>query len=122
MFEDDDGQTKPLTNEMLGLLLRSSSDRIRLLVLNSCHSSAQAELALDHISAAIGMDLPVADEAAKMFAGQFYNSLGFGNSLQRAFDEACFQVQAKLGALSGAPALHVAEGLDANDLILVAPS
>ncbi len=120
-FEDDDGRTKPLTNEMLGMLLRASSDRIRLMVLNSCRSSTQAELALDYIDAAIGMDLPVADEAAKIFAGQFYNSLGFGNSLQRAFDEACFQVQAELGQLSGAPILQVGDGLDVNDLVLVAP-
>lgn len=121
VFEDDDGRTKPLTNELLDLLLHASSDRIRLMVLNSCRSSAQAALALGHIDAAIGMELPVADEAAKIFAGQFYNSLGFGHSLQQAFDQACFQVKATSGELSGAPALHVAEGLDAKDLVLVAP-
>lgn len=48
-FEDDDGRTKPLTNEMLERLLSAASDRIHLMVLNGCRSSTQAELALDYI-------------------------------------------------------------------------
>jgi hypothetical protein len=119
-FEDDDGRTKPLPNDMLASLLRSSSDRIRLAVFNSCHSGAQAAIACDYIDAAIGMDLPVDDEAAKIFAGQFYNSLGFGLSVQQAFEQACFQVRALLGSLSGAPQLHSADDTEPDDLVLVA--
>ena len=107
-FEDADGLTKPLDNASLAALLHASSDRIRLAVFNSCESSSQAELACEHLDAAIGMERPVDDESAKVFAGQFYNSIGFGKSLQQAFDQAKLQLELETGGLSGNPELYVA--------------
>lgn len=120
-FEDDDGHTKPLSNVDLAMLLRASSERIRLAVFNTCQSADQAELATDHIDAAIGMDESVADESAKTFSGQFYNSLGFGLSLARAFEQACTHVKLATGATSGEPRLHVAPGVAPDEVYLVAP-
>lgn len=118
-FEDSDGRTRPLHNDQLAALLNSSSERIRLAVFNSCESSAQAELATLHIDAAIGMELSVEDEAAKVFAGQLYNSLGFGHSLQRAFEQACLQVEMATGSVSGAPRLFTGPGIEADQMVLV---
>ncbi len=118
-FEDADGRTRALPNDQLAALLHSSSERIRLAVFNSCESSAQADLATLYIDAAIGMELPVKDQAAKVFAGQLYNSLGFGKSLQQAFDQACLQVQLETGTSSGQPRLFTASGVEADELILV---
>jgi CHAT domain len=122
IFEDSDGQAKPLSNSDLAQLLHISSDRIRLAVFNSCESVEQAALACDHIDAAIGMQEPVDDEAAKVFAGQFYNALGFGKSLQEAFDQAGLQVKLTLGGSSGEPQLHTASGIEASLVYLVKPS
>lgn len=119
IFEDADGQAKQLTNSDLGQLLHISSDRIRLALFNSCDSADQAALACDHIDAAIGMDRPVDDHAAKVFAGQFYNALGFGKSLREAFEQAVLQVKLETGARSGEPKLHTAEGIDPRDIVLV---
>lgn len=55
------------------------------------------------------------------FAGQLYNSLGFGRSLGLAFDQAKLQVQLTFNAVSGNPTLTVTDGLDANDIIIVSP-
>jgi CHAT domain len=120
-FEDADGQTKPLDNASLAALLHASSDRIRLAVFNSCESSNQAELACEHLDAAIGMERPVDDESAKVFASQFYNSIGFGRSLQQAFDQAKLQLELETGGLSGNPELYAAPGLHAAEIFLVAP-
>jgi hypothetical protein len=119
-FEDSDGKAKLLTPDRLANLLNATSDRIRLALFNSCNSSDQAALACEHLEAAIGMDAPVSDEAAKLFAGQFYNALGFGKSVQQAFDQAVFQMHTAGAALSK-PRLHVANGTDPSLLFLVAP-
>jgi CHAT domain len=121
VFEDDDGFAKPLTNADLAHLLRISSERIRLAVFNSCESAAQAAIACDHLDAAIGMDEPVEDDAAKTFAGQFYNAIGFGKSLADAFDQARLQVKLATGNESGAPQLHTAPGIDPTEVFLVRP-
>jgi hypothetical protein len=120
-LEDADGHTRTLDNAQLSSLISVTSDRIRLALFNSCESSAQAEAACDYIDAAIGMEQSIGDESAKIFAAQFYNSLGFGHSLQKAFDQARVQVKVETGAVSGSPSLFVAPGLDASQLYLVAP-
>jgi hypothetical protein len=79
-FEDAEGNTKQLSNADLGMLLKASSDRTRLTVFNSCESADQAITATQHVDAAIGMDQPIDDDAAKVFAGQLYSALGFGKS------------------------------------------
>jgi hypothetical protein len=119
-FEDADGDTKLLDNALLGRLLEAAAGGVRLIVFNSCDSSAQAELAVEHVELAIGMDTAIDDEDAKVFAGQFYNSLGFGLSVAEAFRQA--KVQVELAGGSGeVPRLVSAEGLDPEVVVLVNP-
>jgi hypothetical protein len=120
-FEDADGETRLLDNEELAQLLSLSSKRIRLAVFNSCDSAEQASRACWHLDAAIGMDEPVDDDAAQLFAGQFYSSLAFGLPLSKAFGQAVLQVALTLGDTSGAPRLHVADGIDADQMFIVRP-
>ena len=42
----------------------------------------------DHVDVAIGMNTSIGDEAALVFASQFYSSIGFGKSIKTAFDQA----------------------------------
>lgn len=119
-FEDADGATAPLGNDLLGRVLRSNSTRIRLAVFNSCQSAAQAELACESVDLAIGMGTSIADEDAKTFAAQFYNSLGFGHSVKHAFEQASLQVALSDGD-DKAPQLFAAEGIDPATVVLVNP-
>jgi hypothetical protein len=41
-----------------------------------------------HVDVAIGMNAPVSDEAARLFASQFYSAVGFGTSIEVAFNQA----------------------------------
>jgi hypothetical protein len=119
-FENAEGRAQPLTNEMLGVLLAATSDRIRLVVFNSCQSAAQAELATEYVSFAIGMATNVEDERAKTFAAQFYNSLGFGKTLAEAFDQGKAQVTLTHGAGGEIPQLFEAPDEEAATTVLVA--
>ncbi len=121
IFEDSDGRAKPLYIEDLAQLLRITSDRIRLAIFNSCHSADTARVACDYVPLAIGMNQPVNDTFAQVFAGQLYNSIGFGRSLQEAFDQALWQAKDVVGRPSGEPMLHAADGEDPATAYLVKP-
>ena len=41
-----------------------------------------------HVEAAVGMTVDIGDDAARVFAAQFYSSIGFGHSIKRAFEQA----------------------------------
>lgn len=120
-FENAEGRAQPLNNETLGVLLAATSDRIRLAVFNSCQSGAQAELATEYVSFAIGMETSVEDERAKTFAAEFYNSLGFGKTLAEAFDQAKAQVTLTHADGGEIPQLFEAPGEDPSTTVLVAP-
>lgn len=120
-FEDDSGAYQPLPNDALAALLRATSGRIRLAVFNSCESATQAELATENIEFAIGMGASVEDKRAQTFAGQFYNSLGFGLTLETAFEQAQTAVKLEHGDGSEIPRLFAAPGADAAATVLVDP-
>lgn len=119
-FEDADGNTQLLDNALLGRLLEAAAGSVRLIVFNSCDSAAQAEVAIEHVELAIGMDTAIDDEEAKVFAGQFYNSLGFGHSVAEAFRQAKVQVELT-GGSGEVPRLFPAEEVDPEVVVLVNP-
>ena len=68
------------------------------------------------------MNTTIGDTDAKVFAGQFYNSLGFGLSVSEAFAQATLQIEMEGGAdASAAPELFCAEGVDPEVIALVNP-
>jgi hypothetical protein len=121
-FEDADGKEVPLSNDQLGQLLQAAPVPIRLALFNSCNSASQAKLATSYVEVAIGMDATVEDNAAQVFAGQFYNSLGFGLSIQKAFEQANLQVEVECGSGHDVPRLFSADGVNAGVIALVNPA
>lgn len=83
----NDGQLKVVSKEALRAVFTTLKDHIRLVVLNACYSHIQAEAIAEVIDAVIGMNAPIGDEAARIFAASFYRAIGFGRSLQDAFDQ-----------------------------------
>jgi len=70
------------------------------------------------------MDTSIEDEAAKHFAGQFYNAIGFGLSVAKAFEQAKAHVEMELhgkGLDTGDPQLYAADRTDPSMLFLVRP-
>jgi hypothetical protein len=122
VLHDRDDQAQLLTGEQLAGLLAVAPKPIKLVVLNSCDSAELARAVVQHATAAIGMEQSIEDETARVFAGQLYNSLGFGKSVGLAFDQAKFQVMLTFDELSGDPTLVMADGVDASDFVVVSPA
>ncbi len=120
-LHDAHDEVRLLTNDELAKVLEAAPKRLKLAVFNSCSSAEQARVAIHQVDAAIGMQRTIQDESARVFAGQLYNSLGFGRSLGLAFQQACLQVELTFNAISGDPTLLVADGLNADELVVVSP-
>lgn len=121
-LHDEHDQVRELTNNQLDRLLAVAPKPLKLVVFNSCRSAKQAQVAAEHAAAAIGMQESIGDEVARVFAGQLYNSLGFGRSLGLAMQQAMLFVEMKLNRTSGEPTLVMADGLEPEDLVIVDPN
>jgi hypothetical protein len=120
-LHDVDDQLRLMTNEELDRLLGVAPRPLTLVVFNSCNSAEQANVAARHAAASIGMQQSIEDGVARVFAGQLYNGLGFGRSLSLALRQAELYVEMKLNRTSGEPTLVLGDGVDADELIVVAP-
>src|SRR5262249_3940685 len=58
----------------------------RVVILNACSSRPQAEALSEIIDCVVGMNKPIRDDAAIILAASFYRAIGFGRSVQEAFD------------------------------------
>ena len=68
------------------------------------------------------MNTAIGDDAARVFAGQFYSAIGFGHSIARAFQQARAAMMLEGIPEENTPELFVAPGLDGEGLTLVRPN
>lgn len=121
VLEDDNGDAAEVSQEMLTKFVGVAGEQLRLVVLNTCESARLANHLTGTVDAAIGMDVSVNDDVARVFAVQLYSSLGEGLSLQLAFDQAALQIEAYNLPQSDNPRLFVRKSLDANKIFIVGP-
>jgi hypothetical protein len=121
VFQDNQGQTKLVSKEAIVETMAAASGEIRLVFFNTCYSHNQAEAVVKHVPAAIGMTTSIGDTAARVFAAQFYSAIGFGLSVKQAFDQAKAALMLEGISEEDTPELFVADGVDAETLILVKP-
>lgn len=76
---------------------------------------------MDHVPAAIGMQVSIDDKAACIFATQFSSAIGFGLSLGAAFEQARAALMLEGMPEDSTPELFVTQGLSPHDVVLVAP-
>jgi len=91
-----------------------------VVVLNACFSRDQAEAIVEVIDCAIGMKQEIGDEAAIAFAASFYSAVGYGRSVEDAFEQAKVALLLKGIPEEDTPTLLVRAGVDAGQLFLVA--
>ena len=80
------GQPGHVSPRALSDLFRLLKDNIRCVVLNACYSEDQAQGIAEHIDCVIGMNTTIGDKAAIEFAASFYQGLGYGRTIQDAFE------------------------------------
>ena len=121
VFQDDDGKALLVPMKAIVQTMMTSSEGLRLVFFNTCHSHNQAEAVIQHVEAAIGMNTSIGDDAARIFASQFYSSIGFGFSVKKAFEQARGLLMMKGIPEQDTPKLFTQAGLDPEELIIVKP-
>ena len=86
ILEDEDGQERLASTEALSDLFRIFSNQVECVLLNACYSKEQAQSIVHHINYVIGMSREVQDDAAISFTIGFYDAMGAGESVERAFE------------------------------------
>ncbi|MCK1986107.1 MULTISPECIES: CHAT domain-containing protein [unclassified Peribacillus] len=121
VFQDNSGKTKLIAKEAIVQTMVSTSDDIRLVFFNTCFSYGQAESLIEHVDAAIGMNTTIGDDAARIFAAQFYSAIGFGYSVYKAFQQAKSALMLEGIPEENTPELYVKKSIEIQEMILVNP-
>ncbi len=98
VLEDDSGNHKPVSSEGLAALFKLHTNYVKCVLLNACYSEKSAVAISQHINYTIGMNQPIGDKAAIVFAQGFYDGLGYENPdnqdvIPRAFEEGLVAIQ-----------------------------
>lgn len=120
-FQGEQGQTKLVSKEALVQTMVASSDSIRFVFLNACHSRSTALAAVEYVEAAIGMNDEIGDEAAAVFSAQFYSAIGFGKNIKVAFEQAKAALMLESIPEENIPELFVKDGFSPEEIIIVRP-
>jgi hypothetical protein len=121
IFQDDQGGTKAVSKDAIVQLMTACSAGIRLVFFNTCYSRNQAEAVVQHVDAAIGMKTSIGDDAARVFASQFYSAIGFGLPVGAAVAQAKALLMMEGIDEEETPELFVRPGLTAADIVIVKP-
>jgi len=122
LFQDSVGRTKLVSKEAIVQTMMAASGDIQLVFFNTCFSHGQAAAIVEHVPCAIGMNTSIGDQAARVFAAQFYSAVGFGLSVANAFDQARAALMLEGIPEAQTPELFVAPGVDPSQVLLVRPA
>lgn len=93
VFENQAGQTHLVKAEALANLFELFADKVSCVILNACFSEVQAKAIARHIDNVIGMSKEISDEAAIAFSVGFYQALGAGCTIEKAYKLGCAQIE-----------------------------
>lgn len=106
----------------LARILDSVDHPPRLLVLNACHSLAEAGVLLPVVPVVIGMADEISDLAASAFGARFYGAIADGQSVGSALKQGSVAVDVLQLSEGWKPQLASRDGVDVGELILVSSS
>lgn len=116
----ESGHPLPIKGDILRELLSEFSSTTRLVVLNACYSSVQAEEIRQVIDCVIGMQDGITDQGATIFAATLYGQLSLGSSVGRAFHIAKAILSAHVPADRDIPCLKCRDGVNPDQIFLAA--
>lgn len=93
LISDDNHQSITVEADKLKVLFEAVKDNIQVVFLNNCFSEQSAHAISDVIDCTIGMNTAVENQSAIVFAASFYRAIGFGKSVQEAFEQGRAAVQ-----------------------------
>lgn len=119
ILTDRNGHPRGVSTQAIKALFIALKDNIQVVVLNACYSHSQAEAIVEVIDCAIGMNTAIGDQAATVFASSFYRALGFGRSVQEAFDQGKVALLLEGIGEENTPELLVRTGVDPSQKFLI---
>jgi CHAT domain-containing protein len=114
LLENAFGEVDEISPASFDALFAAMKDRIRVVLLNACHSRAQAEAINRHIDFVVGMSTSIDDRAAAEFSSAFYRAVGLGCSVEQAFQQGHAALKLHHGSAAHLPALLIRPGADAS--------
>ncbi|MEL6441190.1 MAG: SUMF1/EgtB/PvdO family nonheme iron enzyme [Cyanobacteria bacterium J06621_8] len=79
------GESKTVTGDALAGLF-AEFPQVKCVLLNACYAEAQAQAIVSHVDYVIGMRDTIYDSAAIAFSIGFYDGLGYGRTIEQAFN------------------------------------
>lgn len=119
LLQNQDGTPKLVSKEAITQTIMTASENVKVMFFNACYSYEQAENIVKYIDVAIGMTTAIGDEAACIFASQFYSSIGFGLTVKKAFDQAKAALMLEGIPEENTPILYFSDTTNINEMILV---
>lgn len=118
MMRDDSGNLVMISEKVAEDLLRIHRGRIRLVVLNACHTSGLAQAISHHIDCVVGTMAAVSDSAAIAFSRGFYASVFGGTNVLMAFEAGQNEVRLTRTGNPDIWTLHCRDGIQSKDVYL----
>lgn len=118
-LEDEHGLKQPVAANAIAGLFKILAENIRCVVLNACYSQEEAQAIGEHIDCVIGMPTTILDPASIAFAGGFYRGLGWGQSIQTAFELGCNEIDLAGIDQITKPVLFHRAGINPGNIFLV---
>jgi tetratricopeptide (TPR) repeat protein len=116
---DQDRKAKFVSEAALTQVFAALRDNIRVVVLNACYSVSQAAAIAQEVECVVGMNSAIGDHAARVFAAAFYRAIGYGRSVEEAFDQGRAALSVEGIPENHKPVLHLRSDTDASKLHLV---
>jgi len=118
LFQDEHGRRQPVSATALAMMVETAARSPRVVVLNACYSTTQAEALRSKVDCVVGMDGAIGDEAARTFAARFYGALGNRRSVGNAVAQGVAVLAAKQFPDELLPRCATRNGIEANEVFL----
>lgn len=115
------GEERVVSPIALQALFSTLKDNVRVVILNACYTESPAASISAVIDCTIGMQVTVEDEAARFFSAAFYRAIGFGRSVQQAFDQAVVALLLNGFDVKNKPVLVAKDNIDPREITLIQP-
>jgi hypothetical protein len=119
---DEHGRPRPVGTDALGTLFGMLGEWIKVVVINGRDTLPTVEALGEGVDYAIGMDRPLGDPSAIVFAGAFYGALAMGRTVREAFELAVSRMEHERDAASTTPVLRIRPGVDPDVPLVARPA
>jgi hypothetical protein len=117
-LHDEASGSQLVTARALAMMIKSTADSARVVVLNACYSDDHASALCAVVDCVVGMTGAIGDDAARSFAVGLYRALGNRRSVGNAVEHAVATLAAKQHPDEHLPRCRTRDGVDANRVVL----